>query len=311
MKLVTFGKDGQARVGALVDDVVIDLRQAARERGLRVCSTMLEDMNALLEGGDAALAEAQKNLAHGLEHEGCRLPLGDVELLAPLAPRKLFCLAGNYVKHIEEGSGGVKAKDKITPRLFLKPPTNTVIGPGAAIRIPAVARGIDWEAELVAVIGRRGKNVRREDALDHVAGYTAMNDVSERKLRIRERPESSEWDAFFDWLNGKWFDTFAPLGPCIVTADEIPDPHELDISLSVNGEQKQGSNTSHMIHRVDELIEYISTFITLEPGDVIATGTPEGTGDPVGVYLKPGDVVRVEIEKVGVLENSVEAEEPE
>ena len=304
MKLVTFRKDGKKRLGVLAGNGVVDLKEADGGQALGV----FDDMISFLESGSAGRDAAAEVAEAGARGKTASTPLGEVTLCAPVPePGKLFCLAGNYVKHIEEGSGGVKAKDKITPRLFLKPSSNTVIGPGAPIMIPDVARAVDWEAELAVVIGKRGKHIAKADAFDYVAGYTAMNDVSERKLQIRERPETSEWDAFFDWLNGKWFDCFAPMGPCLVTADEIPDPHDLDLSLSVNGERKQHSNTQQMIHRIDELIEYISAFITLGPGDVIATGTPEGTGDPVGVYLKPGDVVRVEIERIGVLENPVEA----
>ena len=301
MKLVTFEKEGHARVGAVADGAVVDLS---------TCSVAYDDMLSFLEAGEAALKEAASTLAAaaGGKRE-CVYALDEVKLLAPVpVPGKLFCLAGNYVKHIEEGRAKFKLRDKVTPRLFLKPSTNTVIGPGAPIVIPQVARAIDWEAELAVVIGRRGKNIRREEAYDYVAGYTAMNDVSERDLRIRERLEAAEWDSFFDWLNGKWLDSFAPMGPWIVTADEIPDPHSLRISLSVNGRMMQDSGTANMIHRVDELIEYVSTIVTLAPGDVIATGTPEGTGHPKGLHLAPGDTVRIEIEKIGVLENPVEAE---
>ena len=307
MKLVTFSTDGNDRLGLLLDDMVVDLKIAARERN---CEPQpFEDMIAFLKGGRAAheTAAAVARTAKAGDPGVCRLD--QVRLRAPVPrPGKLFCLAGNYARHIEEGGGRVEAKDKVTPRLFLKPPANTVIGPGDPIVLPPVARGVDWEAELAVVIGKKGKCIAREQAFDYVAGYTAMNDVSERKFQIRRRPDTSEWDAFFDWLNGKWFDSFAPMGPCLVTADEIGDPHALEISLRVNGETKQNSTTGHMIHRIDDLIEYISKFITLEPGDIIATGTPEGTGDPVGTYLKPGDAVCVEIENIGVLENPVAEE---
>jgi 2-keto-4-pentenoate hydratase/2-oxohepta-3-ene-1,7-dioic acid hydratase in catechol pathway len=228
--------------------------------------------------------------------------------MAPVPnPGKLFCLAGNYQDHIEEGGGKMEVQDRQTPRVFMKPPTSTVIGPGDAIRIPPVARGIDWEGELAVVIGRKAKAVKAADALKYVAGYTVMNDVSERRLLIRERTETRPRDRWFDWLNGKWLDTFAPQGPWIVTADEIPDPQALEISTYVNGERRQHNYTSQMLFSVADTIEYISAIITLDPGDIISTGTVSGVGATTGEFLKPGDSVDIEVSGVGVLRNRVVA----
>ena len=199
------------------------------------------------------------------------------------------------------------AQDKETPRVFMKPPSTTVIGQNDKILIPPVARSIDWEGELAVVIGRKAKGVKTKQALNYVAGYTIMNDVSERKLVIKKRSQSRDRDQWFDWLNGKWLDTFAPQGPWIVTRDDIPNPQALDISTYVNGERKQFNNTGQMLYQVAQQIEYISAIITLEPGDVIATGTPPGVGfaRKPPVWVQPGDVMVVEIEGLGALANPV------
>ncbi|HID07152.1 MAG TPA: FAA hydrolase family protein, partial [Armatimonadetes bacterium] len=161
---------------------------------------------------------------------------------------------------------------------------------------------------LCVVMGKRGKYIPLDDALNYIAGYTIINDVSERRLKIRERAQTEEWDRFFDWLNGKLMDTFAPCGPWITTVDEIPDPQQLRIRLWVNGELQQDGNTRDMIFTVADIVHYLSHISTLEPGDLIATGTPLGVGVARGLHLKPGDVVTIEIDKIGRLENPVMSE---
>jgi 2,4-diketo-3-deoxy-L-fuconate hydrolase len=304
VKLATFEHNGTRRVGAVLgEDRIVDLAAAAA--GSAAEKTLAAGMLALLDAGESGLAAAREAVEKAPAN--AILPLADVRLCAPiLYPRKLFCLAGNYAEHIREGGRSVEEKDTVTPRVFMKPPTTTVTGPYDPIRIPPVGNKIDWEAELAVVIGRSGKAIAEADALDYVAGYTVMNDVSERALKVRERSKSEEWDKFFDWLNGKWFDTFAPMGPWIVTADEIADPQRLRVTLSVNGTEMQNGNTGQMIFPVAELIHYISQFITLEPGDVIATGTPAGVGSGRGIFLKPGDRVRTTIDQIGSIENVVE-----
>ncbi len=305
MKLATFERSGEARLGALLDgDRIVDLAAAAA--GTAQERLFSGGLVALLDAGEEGLAAARAIVAAPPAAAIC--PLADVRLLAPLRyPRKLFCLAGNYAAHILESGKDFSEKDKVTPRVFMKPPTTTVIGTGDPIRIPPVGQAIDWEAEMAVVIGRRGKAIPAEQALEYVAGYTVINDVSERALKIRDRAESAEWDKFFDWLNGKWLDTFAPMGPWMVTADEIPDPQRLAVTLDVNGQRMQTGNTGQMIFSVADLVSYISQIIALEPGDCIATGTPAGVGHGRGIHLKPGDVVRVEIESIGVIENPVVA----
>ena len=318
MKLATFEKGSRARVGAVDGDRVIDLgaAHAARVRaGMLTADDQLKSLPTsmidLLEAGEPALraAAAAVEFIGRREEKKIAFPLDSVKLLAPVPqPRKFFCLAGNYAEHIQEGGGEVREKDRITPRVFMKPPSTTVQGPGAPILISRIAREIDWEAELGVVIGTRGKYIAVEGALDYVLGYTCVNDVSERSLQVRERNETAEWDKFFDWLNGKWLDSFAPMGPWITTADEIADVQSLAISLSVNGKQKQSGNTGQMIFSVADLVSYISQMVTLEPGDVIATGTPSGVGAASGTFLKPGDEVKIEIEGIGTLESPVKAE---
>lgn len=322
MKLATYSVGGAESIGAVVADDAIIVDLAAADRALaqsesRESHPFFTDMLALLDAGSdgqsaaqQAAADAEKRL-NGKPDGETSFAVSDVKLSAPMPnPRKLFCLAGNYQDHIEEsGTTKMQIQDKETPRVFMKPPTSTVIGPGDQILIPPIARGVDWEGELAVVMGREAKGVQAEDALDYIAGYTVMNDVSERMLQIKQRTDSRPRDEWFDWLNGKWLDTFAPQGPWIVTSDEITDPHTLDISTYVNGDRKQHNNTGQMLYPVDKIIEYISAIITLEPGDLISTGTISGVGDTTGTYMKPGDTVEIEISGIGRLVNTVAASE--
>ena len=321
MKLATYASKGQQHVGAVVadDTIVIDLAAADKalaRREKRPAHPFFTDMLSLLDAGTKGLSAAKKTVAAATEKLGdapkpdgkITHALSRVRLKAPMPnPRKIFCLAGNYQDHIEEGGGKMAVQDKETPRVFMKPPTSTVISPGDSILIPPIARSIDWEGELAVVMGRKAKGVKTKDALKYVAGYTVMNDVSERDLLIKKRTENRPQDGWFDWLNGKWLDTFAPQGPWIVTRDDIPDPQVLDISTYINGERKQHNNTGQMLYKVDQVIEYISAIITLEPGDLISTGTISGVGSTTGTFLKPGDKVEIEISQIGVLRNKVAA----
>ena len=319
MKLVTYGIGRDRYVGSVVADgrIVVDLAAAERELAdsqSREARGYFDNMLALLDAGRAGLRAAKQVTQLAVDRLGGTAdgylghPIGKVRLKAPVpVPRKVFCLAGNYQDHIEEGGGKMAIQDRETPRVFMKPPSTTVIGPGDSILIPPVARSVDWEGELAVVMGRRAKGVKAEDALKYVAGYTIMNDVSERDLLIKERTESRDRDKWFDWLNGKWLDTFGPQGPWIVTFDEIQDPQTLEISTYVNGERKQNNNTGQMLYPVDMIIEYISAIITLEPGDLISTGTISGVGATTGTFMKPGDRVEIEISGIGVLRNRVAA----
>lgn len=322
MKLATYSVGGAESIGAVVADdaIIVDLAtadSALAQSEKREAHPFFTDMLTLLEAGaegrsaaQQAAADAEKRL-NGKPDGETSFAVNDVKLRAPVPnPRKLFCLAGNYQDHIEEGgTAKMQIQDKETPRVFMKPPTSTVIGPGDQILIPPIARSVDWEGELAVVIGREAKGVQAEDALAYVAGYTVMNDVSERMLEIKKRTDSRPRDEWFDWLNGKWLDTFAPQGPWIVTSDEITDPHTLDISTYVNGDRKQHNNTGQMLYPVDKIIEYISAIITLEPGDLISTGTISGVGNTTGTYMQPGDKVEIEISRIGRLVNTVAASE--
>ena len=213
-------------------------------------------------------------------------PLSDVQ--------KLICIGTNYADHAREMGG----EPPEIPVVFNKFPS-AIIGPKVDIRLPAVSRKVDFEAELVVVIGVGGKNIARQDAFDHVFGYCCGNDISARDWQ-KEKPGGQ-------WLLGKTFDTFAPLGPVIVTKDEIADPHQLGIQLRLNGNVMQDSNTSNLIFSIDFLIAHLSKFVTLAPGDLIFTGTPPGVGAgrKPPIFLRPGDQLEVEIEGLGVLSNSV------
>jgi len=320
MKLVTFEKSSRRRVGVLIDDRVVDLAAAHRARvrtGLLAAEdtmkTLPADMREFLAAGQPALSTAARAVEYataGAADRKLTFPIDDVRLCAPVPqPNKVFALAGNYRAHIAESDSKIEPWEPVTPRVFMKPPSTTIQGPGDPIRIPRNGRQIDWEAELAVVIGQPARHVPAERAMDYVAGYTCFNDVSERSLKVWERSDedTQEWDKFFDWLNGKWCDGFAPTGPVLATRDEVPHPHDLRISLTVNDDVMQDANTADMIFRVDRLVEYISGICTLEPGDLIATGTPSGVGMARGVFLKPGDNVRVQIDGVGVLENPVAA----
>lgn len=309
MRLATFVANGRTAVGAVLPNATHLLDLTA---GADPAAGCFANMLALLGAGPPGMAAASALVRAAIDGPGDKhvLPLAGVRLTAPIMyPPNLFALAGNYREHIEEGGGKMAPQDRQTPRIFMKPASTTVIGPGEPIRIPPVARAIDWEGELAVVIGRRAKGVEASSALEYVAGYTILNDVSERQLQIRPRTESRPRDRFFDWLNGKWFDTSAPMGPWIVTADEIPDPHDLQISTHVNGERRQYCGTGQMIFPVGDVIEYLSAFVTLQPGDVISTGTVAGVGVASSTFLAPGDTVKVGITGIGELENPVVASE--
>ena len=238
------------------------------------------------------------------------LPAAGLRLDAPIrSVPKLLALAGNYRKHIVE-SGFSDAGNRLwTPQIFWKPST-TILEPGGKVVLRSNNVFFDWEAELAVVIGRRTKDVPVSEAMSCVFGYTIINDLSERRFNaeIKDR-DKREFDPFFDWLMGKWFDGSAPLGPEIVTADEIPDPHDLPIRLWLNDELMQDSNTGSMIFRIPETIAAISAVLTLEPGDVIAMGTPAGVGFARGRALRAGDRLRAAIQGLGTLETFI-VEEP-
>jgi len=232
-----------------------------------------------------------------------KIPISRVRVLAPVEPTKIVGIGRNYRAHSREMGNPVPKE----PLLFLKPPS-AVIGPNEVVITPEMSKRVDYEGELAVIIGKGGKYVKADQALEYVGGVTCFNDVSERRLHIWDRPEDRPWDRFFDWLNGKWWDNFAPMGPCAVPIGDMGDIQNLRLVTRLNGEVMQEASTADMIFSVARIIEYISHMITLEPGDVIATGTPSGVGSARGIAMKPGDTIEVEIEGIGILSNPVVAE---
>jgi 2-keto-4-pentenoate hydratase/2-oxohepta-3-ene-1,7-dioic acid hydratase in catechol pathway len=255
-------------------------------------SALPASVRELLEGGAGALEAANKAVQRD---KAVEYPSAQVRLLPPVTdPRKIVCLGLNYADHAKEGGVPVPKE----PVLFSKFAT-ALIGHEDFIVLPAVSQEVDFEAELVIVIGKAGRRLRADRALEHVAGYTVGQDVSARDWQLKKDGKQ--------WMVGKTFDTFAPVGPLLVTSDEIKDPHGLDIRLQLNGTVMQESNTSQMIFKIAEVVAYLSTVFTLEPGDLIFTGTPAGVGftRKPPVFLKHGDVVEIEIAELGVLRNTV------
>jgi 2-keto-4-pentenoate hydratase/2-oxohepta-3-ene-1,7-dioic acid hydratase in catechol pathway len=304
MRLASYrGTNGSPRSAVVVGDPgqerIIDLVEGS---GGRLPDG---DLLALLQAGPDALAAARSVADGGTAGQ----PVSSVELLAPISrPGKLLAVAGNFQAHIEEGGGQRVDKEKIVPKLFIKP-SSSIIAPGQAVALPSVSDALDWELELAIVIGTAGRDIPVEKARDHVVGYAVINDISARRMQwgVPGR-EPSGFDDFFDWLNGKWGDGFAPWGPWITTTDAVhPDPNELEMTLAVNDTVWQHGSTADMIFSPEEIIAFASRFMTLEPGDVIAGGTLDGTGDAVGVYLKAGDVMHGTIGDLGTLTTPVVA----
>ncbi len=285
MKLVTFKHQGISRVGAVVDDVVVD--------GLAQ-NNIPQSMLEFLETGPFAL-EALQEL---IDSRQARIPLDEVKLLAPVPrPGKFLGIGLNYADHIAETA----LEQPEYPTFFTKQ-SSCIIADGDAIHLPKVSEKLDYEVELAFVIGQRCRHVPVEKAHEVIAGYTIVNDVTVRDWQFRTPT----------WMIGKSFDTHGPMGPWIVTQDEINDPHNLSLKTWVDDELRQSSNTGHMIFNIYQMIAYLSQAMTLEPGDVIATGTPSGVGvkmQPRG-YMRAGQVVKIEIEHIGSLSNPV-INEPE
>lgn len=284
MKIARFDAGTGPQLGIVDQGAVVPLSTLGRGE---------TEMIALIEAGPEALAQIAAALAVG---QGTRIALDTVTLLAPLRPRKFLGLGMNYRRHADEARAlGIAVPDN---QLWFNKQTSCVNDPyGELVR--GVTEKLDYEVELGVVIGRPAKSVGEAKAMDHVFGYLVVNDVSARDWQFHT----------MTFTMGKSFDTHGPIGPWIVTADEIPDPNVLDISCSVNGEVRQSSNTEQFIHSIPAQIAYLSTAFTLEPGDILATGTPEGVGAALQPqqFLQPGDVVRSEIAGIGVIENRVVA----
>jgi 2-keto-4-pentenoate hydratase/2-oxohepta-3-ene-1,7-dioic acid hydratase in catechol pathway len=294
--LLRFDAGSGPVLGALVGDTVVDIESAAQELEPAVAELCGRGMMDVINAGTEALRALGRVIANAGKPPDRRWSHApeSVRFLAPVPfPSKIIAVGQNYLDHIREQ----KIEPPAVPILFSKAPTS-IVGPGDGIRWPAgLTQQVDPEAELGVIVGRRMKGAARKDALDFVFGYTALNDVSARDLQFGDK----------QWVRGKSLDTFCPMGPVLVTRDEIPDPQALDISLSVSGRVWQKSNTREMIFPVARLLSFISQGITLLPGDVIATGTPHGVGmfQKPPVFLKAGDKLRLEVERIGILENPV------
>jgi 2-keto-4-pentenoate hydratase/2-oxohepta-3-ene-1,7-dioic acid hydratase in catechol pathway len=302
--LVTYlAPDGSRRGGVAVGDAIFDLAGGAATVGARLPT----DVVSLLRLGEVGLAAAERVAADGAAGKLPGWRADEVRLTAAVPdPPTIYLLAGNYQSHITESGAPPVDKRRITPRPFIKPGT-AAIGTGDPIVIPPDSDTLDYEIEIAAVIGKPGRHIPVARAEEHVAGYVVFNDVSARSLKIAEGRSEREGDWFFDWLLGKWCDSFAVVGPYLVTRDEAGDPRRLEMALRVNGELRQHSSAGEMIFTIPEAIAFLSRFVTLRPGDLLSMGTPGGVGDATETYLKPGDVVEAEIERLGRLVNTVQS----
>ena len=282
MRLGTVMLNGRPTLVAAMEDGLVALRSPA----------LPETLLGVLQAGEAALVECARLLALAAQPGSPRL--GPATIMAPFLPGKILGVGRNYADHAKEVGG-----PKLTaPRIFLKP-SSSVVGPGAAVRIPPAVTKPDWEAELGVVIGRPAWQVPEGRALDHVAGYTVLNDVSAREFQFDQPLAMTSF--------AKGLDGFCPIGPWLVTADEVGEPWDLEVTCHLNGEEVQRGNTHDLIFSVPALIAYLSRYMELRPGDVIATGTPAGSGHfrKPPRYLKSGDQLRLEVARVGILEHSI------
>lgn len=300
MKLVSFNQSGQTQTGIVLTDQVLNLTALAPHymgaTANKTSTAVFADMASFLSGGNRTLDIAHSMVAWAQDNKANQFytPLDAINLTVPIVnPGKIICVGLNYADHCRETDTPLPT----SPVIFNK--FNSALLPhlGEITWSPALSQQVDYEAELAIIIGKKARNVKADDALDYIAAYTIVNDISARDVQFSDG----------QWIRGKSFDTFCPMGPFAVTADEITDPHNLAIKCRVNDRTLQDSNTAEMIFKIPFLIEFISGFCTLHPGDIISTGTPHGVGafrDPK-IFLNPGDLVEVEIEKIGTLSNRV------
>jgi len=309
MKLATYVVGGKESFGVLTDRGIIDCPSLDPKGPQGLLAALQAGPEAIRRIGTLVSGKAGRPGHFREPGEGTLevAPLESVKLLAPIpAPPKIVALAGNYVKHIKELDKGRGLSDRpqrdTTPRPFLKPAT-TVAGHGAEIPWPPYSRQIDYEIELGIVMGAPARGVSPDQAKDRIAGYTIVNDVSARSCTFAQGRAKRPWDEFYDWLAGKWADGFCPMGPWLVTADEVGDPRRLGLELTVNGQVRQKASTAEMIFDVYEIVSFLSQIMTLTPGDVIATGTPSGVAMATGNFLQAGDAITCRIERIGELTN--------
>ena len=315
MRLCRYLHNGHVEVAIHTDTRITGLHRLAAELGVKEPTPGSTNLLDFLPP-DGKSAEAARELEQRFarlsdnDQQRLSLPLEGAKLRVPIPePKKVILLAGNYAAHIEEG-GREKAveRQQTFPYFFWKPPSTTLTNPGDPVRIPKVSPDhVDWEIELGVIIGRRCQDVSEKDALGYVAGYSVCNDISDRKFQINPNRKKRDKDSYFDWLHGKWHDTFLPMGPCVRAADPGLDPQKFPLKLKVNGQVMQDASTAQMIFPVAALVSIISSFVTLEPGDIISTGTPSGIGAArkPPIFLKAGDVIEAEIAGIGMLKNPV------
>lgn len=301
MRLVHYVQEGATRVGIVDKTRIVDLVEFTKEPDMSAFHGITRIDEILSQG----LLEPLQKAAPRIAAMSGGVAIDSARLKSPiLNPEKILLVARNYLSHNKEQD----AKPPVEPYFFTKF-RNALIGPDESILIPRISTKADWEAELAVIIGRPGRNIARRNAMEHIAGYAVANDVSYRDLQFSTRSDKAPVTLGNNWVKGKGLDSSFPLGPWLVTKDEIPNPQDLDISLRVNGEIRQHSKTSDMIFAIDHLIEYVSAGMTLKTGDIISTGTPEGvaafTGEP---FLKDGDIVEATIDRIGTLRNPVRAE---
>lgn len=299
MKLLTYQtQNSEARLGFIHNNKVIDMENFGNIMQFPLPSTML----GLIDMGDIVIPEINALMINCDPNDllAISFTMDEITILAPIPkPRKNIIGIGlNFTEHVAESARTLDTSNELPqkPVIFSKPPTTVTATNTNILLNPKLTQQLDWEVELAVVIGKKGKYVAKENALDHVFGYTVINDISARDCRRAGQ-----------WIVSKGQDTFAPMGPILVTKDEIPNPHDLNLSLKVNGVEKQNANTKFMLFNINELIEDLSTVFTIEPGDIIATGTPSGVGagrNPQE-WLSNGDVVEATVEKIGTIVNTV------
>ncbi len=298
--LARYSAGATVRSALVLDDRLYDLAAIAEQAPVSdALAARIGSVDAIVRDWDALEGELIALAAHART-----LSLAPVAAtpLAPFTPHRLFGAASNYIEHAEEMATKLAAKADSAPYIFLKTP-DSVIGPEDTVFLPPESKKVDWEVELGVVIGRAGRRIPVDRAHDHIAGYVVVNDVSARDMTRR-----TDFPFSHDWFRGKSFDSFTPMGPWFVPRDCLGDPHDLRLTLSVNDEMMQDGNSGEMIFNAYEQIAYLSTLLTLKPGDVIATGTPAGVGMGRGIFLKHGDHMVSTIEGVGTLANPVRAE---
>ncbi len=314
MRLCRYQHNGNVEVALYSENRVVSLNRLAAELGSKFPVPMSGNVLDYLppDGKNAAVARQMEegfNKLSAQNQERLAQPLKGTKLRVPVPePKKVILLAGNYAEHIREGGGEAPERKETFPYFFWKPPSTTLTHPDDPIRIPKVSPDhVDWEIELGVILGKKCREVSEADALGYVAGYTVCNDVSDRRYKINPGRKERPKDSYFDWLHGKWHDTFLPTGPCVLSAADAPGPQKFPLKLKVNGQVMQDASTAQMIFPVAALIAILSQSVTLEPGDLIVTGTPSGVGHArkPPVYLKNGDVVEAEIGGIGVLRNPV------